>query len=414
MLFRKESLKKFSNGFQHNIPISLSLNAFKHFQFNTSVNYTERWYLQTVRNHLENTVNGYETVRDTVSGFRRAYDYSVSSGLSTKVYGHYKKGIGNIQEVRHVMTPSINLNYRPDFSDPKYGFYRSYMDERGRLSDYSIFQNGIYGSPGAGKSMGIGFSLDNNVEAKVKSSSDTTGSGIKKIPLLQGLNFSGNYNFVADSMKLSNINFSGRTSLFDQKINLNFNGTFDPYSTDDLGQRINRYAIKDGKLARLTNFGLSFDYSFNPDASKNRSNNIDSMRNQMVEGLSPEQAEALSRISADPNAFVDFNIPWNLAGSFSFQYSKFGNTTNITSTVNVHGDFNVTPKWKVQFNSGYDFRQKEISLTQFNIYRDLHCWDMSIGWVPFGRYKSYNITIRAKASVLQDLKLSKRNSYYTY
>lgn len=414
VLFKKEALKQFSNGFQHNIPVSLSLNAFKYFQFNTSFNYTERWYLQTVRNYLENRVDGYETLQDTVQGFRRAYDYSMSSGLSTKVYGHFKKGIGKIQEMRHVMTPSINFNYRPDFSDPRFGFYKSYVDNNGNLTQYSIFEKGIYGSPGSGKSMGIGFSLDNNLEAKVRTKDDTSGgSGIKKIPILQGLNFSGNYNAVADSMKLSNINFSGRTSLFDQKINLNFNGTFDPYSLDKDGRRIDRFAIKDGKLARLTNFGLSFDYSFNPDASKSRNTNIDSLRNNTA-GMTPEQAETLSRISADPNAFVDFNIPWNLAGSFSFQYSKFGNRTNITSTVSVHGDVNVTPKWKVQFNSGYDFRQKEISLTQFNIYRDLHCWDMSIGWVPFGRYKSYNITIRAKASVLQDLKLSKRQSHYTY
>lgn len=414
VLFKKESLKQFSNGFQHRIPISLSLNAFQHFQFNTSVNYTERWYLQSVRNYLENTVDGFETKQDTVSGFRRAYDYSVSSGLSTKIYGHFKRGIGKIQEMRHVITPSINVNYRPDFSDPSFGFYKSYVDHMGNLTEYSIFEKGIYGSPGAGKSFGIGFSVDNNLEAKVKTDDDTSGGeGVKKIPILQGLNFSGNYNAVADSMKLSNINFSGRTSLFDQKINLNFNGTFDPYSLDEDGRRINRFAVKDGKLARLTNFGLSFDYSFNPDASQSRNNNIDSLRNGAGD-MTPDQADALSRISSDPNAFVDFNIPWNLAGSFSFQYSKQGNRTNITSTVNVHGDVNVTPKWKIQFNSGYDFRQKKISLTQFNIYRDLHCWDMSIGWVPFGQYKSYNITIRAKASILQDLKLSKRNSHYSY
>lgn len=413
LLFKKEALKKFSNGLQHNIPISLSLNAFKYFQFNTSVNYTERWYLQSVRNYLENKVDGFETMQDTVQGFRRAYDYSISSGLSTKVYGHFKKRIGKIQEMRHVMTPSININYRPDFSDPKYGFYKSYIDHLGNETEYSIFEKGIYGSPSSGKSMGIGFSLDNNLEAKVSDKNDTTGTGTKKIPILQSLNFSGNYNAVADSMKLSNINFSGRTTLFNQKINLNFNGTLDPYSIDADGKRYNRYAIRDGKLARLTNFGLSFDYSFNPDASRSRNDNIDSLRNRMP-GMTPEQAQALSRISSDPNAFVDFNIPWNMAGSFSFQYSKFGNRTNITSTISVHGDVNLTPKWKVQFNSGYDFKQKEVTLTQFNIYRDLHCWDMSVGWLPFGRYKSYNITIRAKASVLQDLKLSKRNSHYTY
>lgn len=408
-LFTKQTLKKFTNGFQHNIPISLSLNAFKYFQFNTSVNYTERWYLQSTRQRMENTKEGYIAVLDTVQGFRRAYDYSVSTGLSTKIYGKYPK-IGKIQAIRHVITPSVNINYRPDFSDAMYGFYKNYVDQYGIINRYSIFDKNVYGSPSAGKSMGIGFSVDNNIEAKIKSKSDTTDGGIKKVPLLQGLSISGNYNFVADSMKLSPLNFSGRTALFGEKINVNFNGTFDPYAIDQAGQRYNKYVINEGKLARLTNFGLSFDYSLNPKAAKNRNNNIDSLRSQIGSNMTPEQAQALSRISADPNAFVNFSIPWNLAGSFSFQYSKPGQVSTITSTVNIHGDVSLTPKWKVTFNSGFDLKAKEITLTQFNIYRDLHCWDIAIGWTPFGRYQSYNFTIRAKSSILQDLKLSKRNS----
>jgi len=410
-LFSRETLEKFQNGFQHQIPINLSLNVMKYFQFNTSVSYTERWYLQSYRRRLDNTPGGFEEVRDTVPGFNRAYDYSMSTGLSTKIYGMYPK-MGKIQAMRHVITPSVNFNYRPDFSDPLYGFYRSFVNAQGRESIYSIFEGGIFGSPGSGRSMGIGFSVDNNIEAKVISKKDTTDGGIKKIPILQGLTFSGNYNFVADSFKLSNINFSGRTALFNQKININFNGTFDPYSFDtQLGRRVNRFALQDGQLARLTNFGLSFDYSFNPQANQNRQQGLDSLDNQRA-SMTPEQQQALARISRDPNAFVDFNIPWNLAGSFSFQYSNLGVRSNITATLNIHGDFSLTPKWKVQFNSGYDFRQKEISLTRFSIYRDLHCWDMSFGWVPFGRFQSYNVTIRAKASILQDLKLTKRNDNF--
>ncbi len=410
-LFSKETLSQFRNGFQHSIPVNLSLNAFKFFQFNTSVNYTERWYLQSIRRRLENTPDGFEEVRDTLQGFNRAYDYSMSTGLSTKIYGMYPK-IGKIQAMRHIVTPSVNLNYRPDKSDALYGFYRRFVNEQGNEIMYSIFEGGMFGSPGSGRSMGIGFSIDNNVEAKILSRRDTTEGGVKKVPILQGLTFSGNYNFVADSFRLSNINFSGRTAIFNQKINLNFNGTFDPYHFDQArGRRVDQFAIRHGKLARLTNFGLSFDYSFNPDANRSRQEGLDSLNNQRA-NMTPEQQQALARISSDPNAFVDFNIPWNLAGSFSFQYSNTGIRTNITSTLNIHGDFSLTPKWKVQFNSGYDFRQKEISLTRFSIYRDLHCWDMSFGWVPFGRFQSYNVTIRAKASILQDLKLTKRNDSF--
>lgn len=418
VLFKKETLSKFTNGFQHNIPISLSINAFKYFQFNTSVNYTERWYLQTIRKGLENEINGFKEVKDTVPGFRRAYDYSMSTGLSTKIYGQYPK-IGKIEAIRHVVTPSINLNYRPDFSDPRYGFYKEFVNDKGVLQKYSVFEGGIFGGPSAGKSMGIGFSVDNNIEAKVKTSNDTTGKAFKKIPIIQGLTFSGNYNFMADSLKLSTISFSGRTSIFNQKININFNGTFDPYVVNSEGVRIDKFTLKEGKLARLTNFGLSFDYSLNPSANKIRNNNVDSLRNQMP-NMTKEQADALARISTDPNAFVDFNIPWNLNGAFSMNYSKRWDAnsktmrSDVTATVNVNGDVNLTPQWKVQFTSGYDLRQQALSLTRFSIYRDLHCWDMSVGWVPFGQYRSYNITIRAKSSILQDLKLTKRESHYVY
>src|SRR5690606_3563049 len=202
-----------------------------------------------------------------------------------------------------------------------------------------------------------------------------------------------------------------RTALFNDKVSVSFYGMFDPYQVNSQGQRINRFAIKDGKLARLVNFGLSMDYSINSESVRNRSNQLDQM-NQGMASLTPEQQNLLARVSGDPNAFVDFNIPWNLAGSFSFQYNNFGTTSQITSTLNVYGDFNITDKWKVQFNSGYDFKNKKIPMTRFSIYRDLHCWDMSFGWVPFGQYQSYNVTIRAKASILQDLKLTKRNDYY--
>jgi len=408
-LFTSDALKKFRNGLQHNIPISLSLNALKFFQLNTSVNYTERWYFQTIRKSLDNTAGGYEQVIDTVSGFSRAYDYSISSGVSTKIYG-MKEFKGKLAAIRHVISPSVNFNYRPNFADERFGFYRRFQDANGNENLYSIYENSVFGGPGQGESMGIGFSIDNNIEAKVRTDQDS--SGFKKIPILQGLSFNGNYNFVADSFKLSNINFSGRTSLFEQKLGINFNGSFDPYEYDEVNlRRVNSFSIKNGVLARLVSFGLSMDYSLNSDAAKNRNENIDAL-NEDTKNMTQDQRQQLSRISSDPNAFVDFKVPWNVAASFSFYYSKPGVTSSVTSTLNLYGDVNLTPKWKVQYNTGYDFQAKKITLTQFNIYRDLHCWDMSFGWIPFGTYRSYTFTLRVKASILQDLKLNKRNDYY--
>ncbi|WP_245580854.1 putative LPS assembly protein LptD [Daejeonella oryzae] len=410
-LFNKDALQKFNNGFQHNIPVSLSLNLLKYFQFNSGLQYNERWYLQTIRkNYIPNALDS--VVTDTVPGFSRAYEYSLNTGLSTKLYGQLNFKKGKFAAIRHVATPSVSFNYRPDFGSERFGYYRD-LKIGDQTERYSIYENRLYGSPTIGKTAGIGFSIDNTIEAKRRASKDTTSTNpvSDKIPILQNLSFSGNYNFAVDSFQLSSIGFSGRTSLFKQKVGINFNGSFDPYSIDETGRRLNQFSINSGKIARLTNFGLSFDFSLNSDAMKKRNENLNQL-GQNSQNINPQQAQELAAISRDPNAFVDFNIPWNISASYSFQYSKFALQSSITNTLNFYGDFNVTPKWKVQYTSGYDFQQNKLSLTQFSIYRDLHCWDMSFRWIPIGPYRSYSVDIKVRASVLQDLKLSRRRDYF--
>ena len=169
-------------------------------------------------------------------------------------------------------------------------------------------------------------------------------------------------------------------------------------------------------IPRLTRFSVSFGYSLNAEAFKARNESLDKTKKQATQnGMTPEQAAQLAQVSSDPNAFVDFKIPWNFTFSYRFDYMRQANglMPTATNTLNFNGDFNVTPKWKVQFTSGYDFKSAGLSPTSFSIYRDLHCWDMSIHWIPIGPYRSYNLTIKVKASILQDLKLSKQQAYYT-
>ncbi len=410
-LFKKESLKDFRNGIQHDIPINLSLNILKYFQFNSGMQYSEKWYLQTIRKRLDPVSSGFKQVTDTLQGFSRVYDYSVNTGLSTKVYGKFVFKKGNLMALRHIMTPSVSFNYRPDFGSSRFGYFKNLQGDTSKnVTRYSIYENAVFGSPSSGRVAGIGFSVDNNVEAKVRSDADSTKNSIN-IPILQSLTFSGNYNFAADKFKLSTIGFSGRTSFFKEKIGINFYGTLDPYKLDNLGNRINKYTIESGKLARLTNFGLSTDFSLNSKAAKQRGENLNEI-DKAKQNLSRSQQDELNAISRDPNAFVDFNIPWNVSAAYSFNYSKSGLQSSISNTLNVYGDFNVTPKWKVQYTSGYDFQANKLSLTQFSIYRDLHCWDLSFRWSPIGTYKFYSVDLKVKASILQDLKLSKRRDSY--
>ncbi len=428
-LFKSATLsKKLQNGFQHQIPIGFNQTILKYFQFSTSANYTERWYFQTIRERFQrgSTVGSQTLVYDTVGGFRRAGEYNLGASVSTKIYSTLSFKGGAIQAIRYVATPSLSFSYHPDFSDPKYGYYQTALSTATIpypvvSQRYSIFQNAVYGGPSAGKTAGLGLSIDNNIEAKLRRKSTDTSATDKKIKILQGFSISTFYNFAADSFKLSAISFSGHTALFKEKLNISFNGSLDPYVTkirDSISNGrivqykipIDRYSILDGKFPALTSFSVSASASLNP--ALFHPHNTLPQPGATLQTINPQQAAKLALLNSDPSAYVDFNVPWNLSLNYSFSYNNSYISTNVSNTVMISGDVNITPKWKVQYTSNYDVRAGRLSsATSFGIYRDLHCWDLSFQWLPFGYYKSYNVTLRVKASILQDLKLTKRSDY---
>jgi lipopolysaccharide assembly outer membrane protein LptD (OstA) len=428
-LFKSATLtKRLQNGFEHQIPIGFNQNLLKYFQFSTSANYTERWYFQSIHERFaRGSVPGRDSlVFDTLSGFKRAGEYNLNAGFSTKIYSTITFKNSKLKAIRYVATPSISFSYRPDFSDPSFGYYQTAVSNAIipypiSTQRYSIFQNAVYGGPSAGKQAGLGLSIDNNIEAKVRPKSTDTSTTDKKIKILEGFNVSTFYNFAADSFKLSTISFSGHTSLFKDKLNITFGGSLDPYVTqvrDSISNGqiykykvpINRYTFQNGKLPALTQINISASASLNPALFKPHT--AAPLPGATLQTMTPEQAQKLALLNSDPSAYVDFNVPWNLSLNYSFNYSNNYTSTFVTNTVMISGDVNITPKWKVQYSSNYDIRAGRLSsATSFGIYRDLHCWDLSMQWLPFGYYKSYNVTLRVKAAVLQDLKLTKRSDY---
>ncbi len=428
-LFKSETLtKRMQNGIQHQIPVGINFNLLNFFQFNMSANYTERWYFQSINEHYARADS---LVTDTVPGFKRVGNYNLSAGLSTKIYGIVYFKNSKLKAIRHVMTPSIGFSYSPDYS----GFDRPY--NRLIVSNatipypvvstrYSIYNSSVYGGPGGGRQAGINFNLDNNLEAKVRAKSTDTSQVEKKIELLQSLAISASYNFAADSFKLSQISISGHNGFFHDKINVTFNAGFDPYVTrvyDTIGggqirsyvRQFNHYTFQDGKLPKLTNFSFSVSGSLNPAVfhpmPENGSNNFSNNPNTLA-NATPQQRQSLALLNSDPSAYVDFNIPWNLVVNYNFTYSDSYISSTRANTVMLSGDLSLTPKWKIQFNTNYDLQARQLSsATSFAIYRDLHCWDLSIQWLPFGYYKSYNVTLKVKSAILQALKLSKRSDY---
>jgi hypothetical protein len=223
------------------------------------------------------------------------------------------------------------------------------------------------------------------------------------VAIFKSLSLGGNYNLAADSFNLSNITFSGRTELF-PKMNIKFNGSFNPYQINEEGARIEKFVWKDDySLGRLTNFNFTINW------------NLKSSE-KTKETVKPKNTteQEWSMIQDNPGDYVDFNIPWNVGLDYSYIYSKPTLEKTVRQTFNVNGNVRLTEKWKIGFRSGYDFDTKKISYSSIDVYRDLHCWEMRFNWIPFGPRQSYNLSINVKSSVLQDLKLNKRKSFYDF
>ncbi|MBT8196514.1 MAG: LPS-assembly protein LptD, partial [Bacteroidia bacterium] len=386
------------NGLAFTVPISTSLKVFKYFTLSPSVTYNERWYLSTIRRGYSSTDNQIVTL-DTVRQFTTQRDFITSASLNTRVYGLKQFKGKKIAAVRHVMSHTLSFNYRPDFSEPKYGYYGiTQINAEGDQGTYSLFQNGILGGPPSGKLGSLAYSIDNNLEMKVKPKSDTI-TDLKKIKILESLRFSTSYNLALDSLNLSNIRIDGRTTLFN-RASLSFGGVVNPYVLDTLGRTINTFELSENnRLGRLTSANVSLGFSLKNINTDRKSN-------------AGTQAE-LDQINADPFGYVDFSVPYNLGVNYSMTYTKSGlNPSALNQFVNFNGDLSLTDKWKITFNSGYDFQEKDFSYTSLGFYRDLHCWEMRLNWIPFGFQQSYNFQINVKSSVLQDLKLVKKTDRY--
>ncbi len=413
-------------GGRHTVPISTSLSLLKYFTLNPSFNYQELWYTKELAyRFIGGDVNAVQI--DTLQGFSRAGSWSTGASLNTRIYGtkFFKKG--KIQAIRHVMVPSLSFRYNPDFGDPKYGVYSDIqIDSTGEnFQRVSKYQGFAYGSPPSGESQTIGFSLTNNIEMKVASKKDTV-SGSKKIKLFDNIGLGTGYNLAADSFKLNNITLSARTSLFNNLVSINFNGSIDPYIRDrETNDRIDRFAWNNGQgLGQLSSMTTAVGFSLSPKVLQGKAEegeNQDPTTNNTdidpfnPDGLTPEEQKELQQIQNNPELYVDFNVPWTLRANYSINRSRNGfDPPRVTQSLSFSGSLGLTSKTQITFNSGYDFEQKDFTTTRVGVTRDLHCWTMSFNWVPFGRFQSYFVSIRVKSSLLQDLKLEKRRNFLDF
>lgn len=421
LFFKPQMFDNAKVGFQHNIPLSTNFKLFKYFSASSSLNYKEVWYIKTINKNYDATQA--KVIDTEVKGFDAFRTYSFSSSLGTTIYGTFNLGANKkIQAIRHVMRPSLSYGYTPSFEK----YYDTYAaDGSGTmLKEYSRFEGGIFGAPGNSNSNTLGFDLSNTIEAKV-TDSDSTKTEAKKVMLLNNLNLSTTYDLNADGKKTlawSPVRVSGGTQLFDNKMNVNFGATLDPYAIDNSGQRINIYNIDNGGgLFRMTSANMTLNYSITSQNGEKKED-AQTQRNGGREddlfgkpNLANDQKSLFSETKKSGDdvvtEFFRSKLPWDMTFAYSLTYGNNNREKKIIGNslmISINAD--LTPKWKTGISTGYDFVQKGVTFTQIRFERDLLSWRMDFNWSPFGTYSNWGFFIGIKSGVLSDIKWDKRST----
>ncbi|MBO5498368.1 MAG: LPS-assembly protein LptD [Bacteroidales bacterium] len=425
---------KFQNGMTHTFQIGLpNFTAFKYINVTPSVQYGMNWYFRKIEQEYNPDTGQVEKVQGKAFGhFGTSHNYSGSISMSTRIYGLFNFGKHRkLQAIRHVVSPSLSASFSPE-KGTYFNGYRTltYTDRNGQVKtqDYNIYTGAGTGSPpGKGKTASLNFSLGNNFEAKVRDLADTTGTGTKKIKLIDQLNFSTGYNFLAEEFNMSNISVTMSTSVFG-KLGINANAQFDPYAIlvdqdHKSGQRINKFAITQGQgLARMNSASVSLSYSLSGEgkingndggqqATGNASANYMRMYYHPVTG---EYIPGGWLYYMNPNApwSVNFNYSYSFRRGYQFANGKSTANNTHTQTLGITGQIKLTPRLSMNLTTGFDLMALKMTTTQFSAQYDLHCFNIRVSWVPNGQWESWTFQIAANAAALADLLKYKKSSSY--
>lgn len=446
LLFKSDLVNDWRNGFQHNIPINANFTIFDYININASLSFTDRMYSNKILKSW-NTATQTEVV-DTLHGFYNVYDWRLSLGMSTKLYGMFKPSPkflgGKILALRHVITPTVTFNYAPDFSTANYGYYDSYQktdaDGNVTLVQYSPYERGMFGVPGKGKTGSFTFDLGNNIEMKIKSDKDSTG--YKKISIIDELGLSMSYNMAAKERPLSDLTMRIRLKWW-KNYTFNMNAVFATYAyeLDENGRPYvgTHTEYGRGRFGRFQGMSQNFSFTLNPEKLKKlfgRSDDKDDANNEndetdntdietnvdddMVRGQKGAKRNT-GKAETDEDGYMKFSMPWSLTFGYGITMrentsGRFNTNTmrypyKFTQNLNFSGNVRISDGWNISFSSGYDFEDHDISMTTASLQRDLHCFSMSCS-VVLAPYTSYNFSFRCNAATLTDaLKYDKRSGY---
>ncbi len=445
-LMKSNLIRDWRNGMQHNIPISGSFTLLKYLNVTPSVNITDRMYTNKINRSWNGTTQS--EVQDTIYGLYNVYNWNSSISMNTKVYGMFvpnRKIFGDkIVAIRHTISPSVSFTYAPDFGASRYGYYTSYIkqDANGKESvvEYSPYGNSLFGVPGKGKTGSINFSVDNNIEMKIRSDKDSTG--IRKISIIDQLGASMSYNMAAETRPWSDLSMNIRLKWW-KNYTFSMNAVFATYAyeLDNNGKPYvgTRTEYSKGRFGRFQGMSQNLSYTLTPDklkklftredknlkdgdSSEGNDTGVESNIDPVLEkGKKDASKKDAGMAETDDDGYLKFSMPWSLTFSYgitmrentsgSFNTETMRYPYKFTQNLNFSGNIRLSDGWNISFTSGYDFDYKKLSMTTASLARDLHCFSMSCS-VVITPYTSYNFSFRCNAATLTDaLKYDKRSSY---
>ena len=425
-------IDKFQNGMAHNFQIGLpNFTLMKYINVTPSVSYGMNWFFRKTEKEYNPDAGKVEDIKGKAFGtFGATHNYSGSISMSTRLYGMFNFGKHRkVQAIRHVVTPSVSASFSPEKGTYFNGWRTlTYIDKNGKAQtqDYNIYAGNVGSYPSKGKTASLNLSLGNNFEAKVRDLKDTTGTGTKKIKLIDNLNFTTGYNFLAEQFKMSNVGMTMNTSIFG-KLGISGNMNFDPYAMEVQEKRVvrvNKFAITQGQgLLRLNTATLSLSYSLSGDGKING--------NDGTKQAGGNPADHYTRIYYHPITgeyipggylyYMNPNVPWSVNFNYSFNYrptyqyanEQMTKVKNFTQTLGMSGNIKLTPRLSMQMSTNFDLMALQMGATQISATYDLHCFNINVSWVPTGKWQSWSFRIQANAAALADLlRFKKSSSYY--
>lgn len=423
--------KMFDNavsGLQHSIPVATNFKA-GYFSFSANANFQENWVFETFRQKFVEDEDGvFETVTDTISGFDAYRTYSYGASVGTTVYGSWKSKNpeSKIQAIRHIIRPNLSYSANPSFEQ----YYDRILTEQGMDAPseeeqfFSRFEGTLFGAPGRNFSSSVSLGIQNNIEAKVRDR-DSTKTDLRKVQVLKSLSFNTSYNIAGDSLNWSPVTLRGVIPIT-KNIDLNFDANLDPYALDNNNNRIDTFNIDNGgSLFRLTRAGIRTSFKLSSedfkkgdkDSDKEKSNERTQQNGGRDDDLfgesidySREQKQEPVKQDVDVNKDrYKFDLPWSLNFAYTMTYNNAQRQNEINQqSLMVSGDLELSPRWSIGGNTGYDFANKGVSFTTLRFQRDLESFTMSFNWTPIGTSNSWFFFIGIKASALSDIKWDQR------